>query len=94
MMVAIEDRVAAPTLRRSECWRPSPISTVGFRALETRAVLDAGYSPEIADVTYLWVAGSVTTAGIQHSLDAAIEARRGVQMLLAGARAEVATGSS
>jgi AcrR family transcriptional regulator len=58
-----------------------------FRALVTRTVLDAGYSPEVADVIYLLVAGSVTTAGIQHSLDAALEARRGVQMLLASARA-------
>ena len=58
-----------------------------FRALVTRIVLDAGYSPEVADVIYLLVAGSVTTAGVQHSLGAALEARRGVQMLLAGARA-------
>jgi AcrR family transcriptional regulator len=64
-----------------------------FRALVTRAVLDAGYSPDIADVIYLLVAGSVTTAGIQHSLDAALEARRGVQMLLAGARAGVEAGA-
>ncbi|WP_319428866.1 hypothetical protein [Mycobacterium sp. RTGN5] len=32
------------------------------------------------------VAGSVTTAGIQQSLGAAIEARRGMQMLLPGSR--------
>ncbi|MEV5965926.1 TetR/AcrR family transcriptional regulator [Kribbella sp. NPDC051952] len=54
-----------------------------LRALVTRIVLDAGYSPEIADVIYLLVAGSVTTAGVQHSLDAAQEARVGVRMLLA-----------
>ena len=59
----------------------------------TRTVVDAGYSQEIADVIYLLVAGSVTTAGIQHSLDAALEARRGAQMLLAGARAGVGTGA-
>lgn len=54
-----------------------------LRALVTRIVLDAGYSEEIADVIYLLVAGSVTTAGIQHSLDAAQEASRGVRLLLA-----------
>ena len=53
-----------------------------FRALVTRVVLESGYGTEVADVIYLLVAGSVTTAGIQHSLDAALEARRGVQMLL------------
>jgi AcrR family transcriptional regulator len=57
-----------------------------FRALVTRTVLDAGYGPETADVIYLLVAGSVTTAGIQRSLDAALQARHGVQVLLAGAR--------
>ncbi len=56
-----------------------------FRALVTRIVLDAGYTGEIADVIYLLVAGSVTTAGVQQSLGAALEARRGVEMLLAGA---------
>src|ERR1700755_27693 len=45
-----------------------------FRALVTRIVLDAGYGPDIADVISLLVAGSVTTAGIQQSLDAALQA--------------------
>ncbi|MFG1629018.1 TetR/AcrR family transcriptional regulator [Kribbella sp. NPDC049227] len=63
-----------------------------FRALVTRVVVDAGYSPEVADVIYLLVAGSVTTAGIQHSLDAALQARHGVQMLLASAQAGAAAG--
>jgi AcrR family transcriptional regulator len=56
---------------------------VEFRALVTRVAVDAGYSVEIADVIYLLVAGSVTTAGIQHALDAALTARRGAQLLLA-----------
>jgi AcrR family transcriptional regulator len=62
-----------------------------FRALVTRVVLDAGYSPETADVIYLLIAGSVTTAGVQHSLDAAVQARHGVRILLASSQAEVAT---
>jgi AcrR family transcriptional regulator len=66
---------------------------VEFRALVTRVILDAGYSLEVANVIYLLVAGSVTTAGIQQSLGAALEARRGVQMLLAGARTEATAGA-
>jgi AcrR family transcriptional regulator len=62
-----------------------------FRALVTRVVLDAGCSPETADVIYLLIAGSVTTAGVQHSLDAAVQARHGVRILLASSQAEVAT---
>ena len=60
------------------------------RALVTRVVLDAGYSPEIADVVYLLIAGAVTTAGVQHSLDAAVQARHGVRILLASSQAEMA----
>jgi len=61
------------------------------RALVTRVVLDAGYSPEIADVIYLLIVGSVTTAGVQHALDAASQARHGVRILLATSRTDVAT---
>lgn len=59
-----------------------------FRALVTRIVLDAGYPPEMADVVYLLVAGAVTTAGVQKSLGAALEAQRGVEMLLGGDSSE------
>ena len=65
---------------------------LALRALVTRIVLDAGYDPEMADVIYLLVAGSVTTAGIQQSLDAALQARRGVQMLLAGGGGAATSG--
>ncbi|WP_165555889.1 TetR/AcrR family transcriptional regulator [Kribbella pittospori] len=60
-----------------------------FRALVTRIVVDAGYTRDLADVIYLLVAGSVTTAGIQHALDAAVQASRGVRMLLTGPQARM-----
>ena len=59
---------------------------VEFRGLVTRVVLEAGFGKEVADVVYLLVAGSVTTAAVQQSLGAAKEAQRGVQMLLASVR--------
>jgi AcrR family transcriptional regulator len=57
-----------------------------FRSLVSRIVLDAGCSAEIADVIYLLVAGSVTVAGVQRSWGAALEARRGADLLLVGDR--------
>jgi AcrR family transcriptional regulator len=61
---------------------------IEHRALITRVVLDAGHSPQIADVIYLLVAGAITTAAVQHTLNAATQARHGVQLLLT--HAEVA----
>jgi AcrR family transcriptional regulator len=61
---------------------------VELRALVTRVVLDAGYGRQIADVVYLLVAGSVTTAGVQQALDAAVDAARGVRILLANTAAQ------
>jgi AcrR family transcriptional regulator len=58
-----------------------------LRSLVTRVVVDAGYSTEVADVIYLLVAGAVTVAGVQQSLGAALDARRGAAALLSGTRA-------
>jgi AcrR family transcriptional regulator len=61
---------------------------VELRTLVTQVVLDAGYSQEIADVIHLLVAGAVSAAGVQHSLDAAVKASIGVRIVLANTRAE------